>query len=124
MAKILIIEDDPGFRKMIDLTLTRANHVVILAKDGVEGLERFKAEKPALVISDIVMPGKQGTETILEIRAMSQDVPIVAMSGGGMNVGRQYLDAARKLGADEIILKPFRPSELVDLVSRLLLAGK
>jgi DNA-binding response OmpR family regulator len=120
MAKILIIDDDPGFRKMIDLALTRANHVVIVAKDGVEGVDRFKAESPDMVISDIVMPEKEGIETIREIRALSQSVPIVAMSGGGANVGLQYLDVAHKLGASEIISKPFRPSELVALVKQLL----
>jgi DNA-binding NtrC family response regulator len=120
MAKILVIDDDPGFRKMINLTLTRAQHQVIEAQDGNEGLLRFKTDRPDLVISDIVMPEKDGIATILEIKTISPAMPIIAMSGGGTNIGMQYLGAAGKLGADSILPKPFRPADLLDLVNRML----
>ena len=120
MAKILVIEDDPGIRKMIELTLTRAAHQVTLTNDGDQGLKSFRAEQPDLVISDIVMPNKEGIETIMEIRKLAPAIPIIAMSGGGLNIGTQYLGVAQKLGANAILSKPFRTAELVDLVAQIL----
>jgi CheY-like chemotaxis protein len=120
MAKVLVIDDDPGFRRMVNLVLTRAEHIVIEAEDGNFGLLRFEEEKPDLVISDIVMPGKEGIETIREIRALSPATPIIAMSGGGASIGLEYLDAAGKLGASSILAKPFRPADLAEMVKRLL----
>ena len=120
MAKILVIDDDPGFRKMINLTLTRARHQVIEAQDGNAGVLRFKQDQPDLVISDIVMPEKEGIATILEIRTISPAIPIIAMSGGSANIGMQYLEVAGKLGANSMLSKPFRPADLLDLVNRML----
>src|SRR6202012_4764473 len=119
MAKVLVIDDDPGFRKMIRIILTRMCHDVVEAQDGNEGLDRFKAEQPDLVISDIVMPNKEGIQTILEIRALAPDARIIAMSGGGVSVGIGYLGAALKLGANLILSKPFRPAQLTAMVEQL-----
>jgi DNA-binding response OmpR family regulator len=121
MAKILVVDDDDAHRRMVGLALTRALHEVIEAKDGVEGLRRFDDEKPDLVVCDIVMPEKEGIQTIVEMRAASAKVAIIAISGGGIDIGLNYLDHARKLGADAILSKPFRPVELVDLVEHLLI---
>ncbi len=120
MAKILVIDDDGAHRRMISLALGRAAHVIVEAKDGVEGLHCFREQHPRLVVCDIVMPEKEGIQTIVEIRSASPDVPIIAISGGGIDIGLNYLDLARKLGANAILSKPFRPAELVDLVDRLL----
>jgi DNA-binding response OmpR family regulator len=120
MAKVLVIDDDPSFRRMIRMILTRMRHDVIEAQDGNEGVENFKAERPDLVISDIVMPDKEGIQTILEIRALAPDAKIIAMSGGGVNVGTGYLTAALKLGANLTLSKPFRPAELTAMVEQLL----
>jgi DNA-binding response OmpR family regulator len=119
MARILVIDDDPGFRRMIRMILTRMRHDVIEAGDGNEGIDRFKAEQPDLVISDIVMPDKEGIQTILEIRALAPDTHIIAMSGGGASLGTGYLGAALKLGANLILPKPFRPAELTAMVEQL-----
>ena len=120
MAKVLVIDDDPGFRRMIRMILSRMHHDVVEAQDGNEGLDLFKAERPDLVISDIVMPNKEGIQTILEIRALAPDARIIAMSGGGVSVGTGYLAAALKLGADLTLSKPFRPAELTAMVNQLL----
>jgi len=120
MAKVLVIDDDPGFRRMIRMILTRMHHDVVEARDGNEGVANFKAENPDLVISDIVMPDKEGIQTILEIRALAPDAKIIAMSGGGVSVGTGYLGAALKLGADLVLSKPFRPAELTAIVEQLL----
>lgn len=124
MAKVLVIDDDPGFRKMVELTLSRAGYLVVLAEDGDLGIERYKAERPDLVVCDIVMPNKEGIETVRELRVIAPTVPIVAMSGGGVGIGRRYLDAAQKLGANSILSKPFRPAELLELVESLLRAPR
>ncbi len=98
MAKVLVIDDDPGFRRMIRMILMRMRHEVAEAADGNEGLTLFKAGSSDLVISDIVMPDKEGIQTILEIRALAPDARIIAMSGGGASLGIGYLGAALKLG--------------------------
>jgi CheY-like chemotaxis protein len=123
MAKVLVIDDDPGFRRMIRMILTRLDHQVVEAGDGNEGVARFVAERPDLVISDIVMPDKEGIETILEIRARDPAARIIAMSGGGASLGTGYLAAALKLGANLVLSKPFRPVELAAMVEQLLSAG-
>jgi DNA-binding response OmpR family regulator len=123
MATVLVIDDDPAFRRMIRMILARLDHHVIEAADGNEGVARFTAERPDLVISDIVMPDKEGIETILEIRALDPSARIIAMSGGGASLGTGYLTAALKLGADLVLTKPFRPVELSTMVEQLLSVG-
>src|ERR1700760_260563 len=118
MAKILVIDDDPGFRRMIRMILTRMHHDVVEAQDGNQGVALFQAEQPDLTISDIVMPDKEGIQTILEIRALAPEARIIAMSGGGANLGTSYLTAALKLGANLILSKPFRPAELTAMVEQ------
>ncbi len=120
MGKILVIDDDPGFLHMVNLILTRLGHEVVEARDGEEGVQLFKAELPDLVICDIVMPNKEGVQTMLEIRALTRETPIIAMSGGSIHIGKQYLDMAHRLGAHAVLSKPFRPAELVALVTQWL----
>src|SRR5690242_19586057 len=106
MAKILVIDDDPAFRRVIRTILSRMHHDVVEAQDGNQGVESFKTEDPNLAICDIVMPDKEGIQTILEIRALTPDARIIAISGGGVSVGTGYLTAALKLGANLILSKP------------------
>jgi len=120
MTKILVIDDDAAQRSVLNLTLSRARHDVIEAKDGREGVRRFMAEHPDLVICDIVMPDQDGIQTICEMRESAPSIPIIAISGGGIDIGPSYLGFARKLGAASILSKPFRPAELVAMVDRLL----
>ena len=120
MAKILVIDDDPGFRKMVEMTLSRAGHQAVLAEDGDQGIARYKAERPDLVVCDIVMPNKEGIETVRELRILAPSLPIIAMSGGSAGMGMKYLEMIQELGADAILSKPFRPAELVELVGNLL----
>jgi len=120
MTKILVIDDDAGQRCVLNLMLTREHYDVIEAKDGKEGVRRFTAEHPDLVICDIVMPEQDGIQTICEMRESAPSVPIIAISGGGIDIGSGYLRLAGKLGADSILAKPFRLTELVVLLNRLL----
>lgn len=120
MAQILVIDDDSSLRTTIRRILTAAGHVVLEAGDGDAGLELLKQHEPVIVITDIYMPNKQGIETIREIRRLNPDIKIAAMSGGSVSGNEPILLWAQRTGADAILPKPFRSTELVDTVNRLL----
>jgi DNA-binding response OmpR family regulator len=117
---ILLIDDDPQVRTVLAKGLEAAGYAVIQAENGEEGQLYLDAGGPDLVVSDILMPVVEGIETILAIRKRNQAIPIIAISGAGRGDGANMLEAARKLGATEILEKPFRPSRLVALVGDLL----
>ena len=123
MAKILVIDDDPAICRLVVRTLASSGHDLIEAKDGEEGLNRFRAEHPDLVVTDILMPRQEGIATIMEMRREEPSVAIIAMSGSGEGFGVNYLDYAGKLGADAVLPKPFRPAELKALVNEVLNAA-
>lgn len=123
MARVLIIEDDPVCVQLITRTLEARGHAVTAAADGRAGMKRFKSDEFDLVISDLVMPDQDGIETIREIRRAAPDVAIIAVSGGltqPFGVSVDYLGAAKLLGADATLKKPFMPSTLVSLVDETL----
>ena len=118
MAKILVIDDDPQIRRMVARILTREGHTVHEAADGRAGIELFHQLRPALVITDIVMPDTEGIETIRELRRGAPTIPILAISGSGNNP--VYLRAATGLGAAAALEKPFSANELHAAVENLL----
>jgi DNA-binding response OmpR family regulator len=120
MRKILVIDDDRLVRDTLVRVLERKGYQVLAAPDGWHGVEMFRHERPDLVITDIIMPEKEGLETIREIRGECSNAKIIAISGGARLGNMDYLEMAGKLGASEIISKPFDPTELVELVSRCL----
>jgi DNA-binding response OmpR family regulator len=119
--KILLIEDDPFFAILTTKMLAPAT--VRLARHGVEGLELLEHERFDLVITDLVMPQKDGIATIIEFRKRDRSTPILAMSGGG-NLGTQgdLLRLAMRIGATAALEKPFGREELLAKV-RLCLTG-
>jgi CheY-like chemotaxis protein len=116
MAKILVIEDDSLMRRMIVHALRSEHHEVIEAGDGSEGLTQFSTHGATLVITDILMPNKEGVETIRELRQAAPDLLILAISGSSAT----YLPMAEKLGANAVLAKPFLPPALMEAVNRLL----
>lgn len=120
MAKILIIEDDETVRVVIRRILESKGYDVVEAEDGRQGLEMYRKENVDLVLTDIVMPNKEGLETIRELRQVTPDVKIIAMSGGGRNSPYDYLNLAKKFGADRLFEKPFEWDELTQAISELL----
>lgn len=123
MAEILIIDDEVQLRRVINRILTGMGHTVHEAANGAEGLEVFQQVKPALVITDIVMPDSEGIETIQELLRLAPTVPIVAISGGSAHA--LYLRAAMALGAVATLEKPFHADQLTKIVADLLgSAGK
>jgi DNA-binding response OmpR family regulator len=118
MAGILLIDDDARLRRLLGRILKGAGHTVHEATNGREGIELFGRTHPALVITDLVMPDKEGIETIRELHQTAPTVPILAISGSTNH--SIYLRAATKLGATEALDKPFSNEELLAAVTRLL----
>ncbi len=120
MAHILIIDDDDALRETVRKILVMAGHTVVQAAEGEEGIKIFREGSVDLVVTDIVMPGKEGIETILELREEFPNLPILAISGG-TSVDRDgpLLDA-EAFGVNACLAKPFGVSEFQDTVERLL----
>lgn len=123
MAHILLIEDEQMLRRTLRSMLERAGHSVAEAEDGNEGLAQFKVARPDLVLTDIIMPNREGVETITEIRRQAPDLPIIAMSGGGSRGGELFLTLAEGLGASATLSKPIRQAELLAAVAGCLERG-
>jgi two-component system, chemotaxis family, chemotaxis protein CheY len=120
MAKILVIDDDAIVRETVIQVLEDHGHQVRSAEDGRRGVAAFRAERPDLVITDIIMPEQEGIQTITEIRALAPGAKIIAISGGGRIGNADFLKMARHLGAADVVAKPFDPDELASRVDRCL----
>lgn len=120
MATILVIDDEAQLRKLIVRILEKENHRVIAARNGIEGIKYFQEQHIDLVITDILMPEKDGIEVIREIKKSNPEVDVVAISGGGQLGADQYLKMANKLGAQYTLLKPFQRNDLINIVNHLL----
>ncbi|MBE9582675.1 MAG: response regulator [Proteobacteria bacterium] len=120
MSRILVIDDDDQIRAMLQQVLQREEFQVVDAPDGKEGIRLFREEAADLVITDIIMPDKEGIETIMELRRDFPEVKIIAISGGGRVEPSQYLGLAKKLGAQVTLIKPFEREELLAAVHGLL----
>jgi CheY-like chemotaxis protein len=107
-------------RVVLAEALTEAGHEVVQAGDGMDGLKLAKEGAFDLVITDMIMPVKDGIETIIELRRDYPQLPILAMSGGGRLHADTYLELAGQFGVARTIAKPFRPEELVAEVASLL----
>jgi DNA-binding response OmpR family regulator len=119
MATILVIDDEEEIRKVLQTILEEAGHEVSLAVNGAEGLSLFRKEPAEIVITDLIMPGKEGIETIRDLRAQFPDVKIIAISGRGGSYTNANLDRAVMIGADRSVPKPFGIDEILNVVSEL-----
>ena len=122
MAKILLVDDDNMLRELMCRALTRAGHHVVDLSDGREVERCLQREPFDLVITDILMPNRDGIETLTMLRESHPDIKVIAISGGGDQVTLSYLPAMSKLGADATLAKPFRLRELTDMVAELVSA--
>jgi CheY-like chemotaxis protein len=120
VAKILVIDDDDEVRRTLVRMLESASHEVHQAADGDTGIALCGQVLPQLVISDILMPEKEGIETIRDLKRDHPDLKIIAISGGGQSGAMDFLEMARSLGADEALQKPFRRAELLEVINRLI----
>lgn len=120
MARVLVIEDDSAVRDLVVRMLSRVGHEVEAAPEGRDGLRMFEEAPSDLVITDINMPGMDGIEVIAAFRKFKADVPIIAISGGGLMPKELLLSNAAALGAVEVVSKPFEISQLIGAVDRAL----
>ena len=116
MEKILIIDDETPIRSMVRLILERAGYTVREAQDGIEGIRVFRETPADLVITDLIMPNKDGIGMIIELKKDFPAFKIIAMSGGGLNRPEGYLRGAQKLGAACTLSKPLNRNDLLRAV--------
>ncbi len=123
MARVLIIDDESNVRSMLRRMLHQAGHQVSEASNGAEGIKLYEQDQPDLIITDILMPEKEGIETIIALHRANPDLPIIAISGGGRLGGTDFLCSAQLLGARHTLSKPFRGDQLLSAVSESLSAN-
>ncbi|MEN9896806.1 MAG: hypothetical protein RLZZ66_455 [Pseudomonadota bacterium] len=118
MAKILVIDDEDQLRDLLQKLLTRDGHEICIAHDGQEGVANFFQFKPDLVITDIIMPNKDGIEVITELHHMHPKLPIIVISGGRRAIAAGFnLDSLEMLGVKGILQKPFTHQQLQEIVN-------
>ena len=117
---ILVIDDDEIIRELLRAILEREGYLVFEAPDGGEGLKQFTETPTDLVITDLIMPGKEGIETIRDLRRKFQDVKIIAVSGGGRIGPDCYLKMAKGVGALRTLSKPFDRKVLLKAVEEII----
>ncbi len=117
---VLVIDDDCVILEMISKILTRENYNVLTSSNGNEGMEIINSTPGIdLVITDLIMPDKEGMETIQDLKRNFPDIKILAISGGGRAGAESYLPVAKLIGADLTLNKPFVAQELVASVQKL-----
>ncbi len=122
MPSILLIEDDDLFRETLALALTERGYTVMQARDGVEGVELFRVAPADVVLTDIVMPNKEGIAVVTELRRDFPNLGLIAMSGGLAHDAPLYLKLAGTLGATRTLKKPFDLAELLATINEVLAA--
>ena len=126
MARILVIDDDEHVRDILSRMLTRRGYEVLLADNGLDGIQTYRRQhangQPIdLVVTDILMPEKEGLETILELRQEFREVKIIVISGGGsFGEPGNLLHAARAFGARYSFQKPIPKDDFLAAVKELL----
>lgn len=121
--RILIIDDEPSALDLLRRIFEGEGYQVLLASNGLEGVELFHQFPCDLVITDIVMPGKDGLQTILDLREEYPDLPFVAISGGGAISKERYLTVAGYLDRVVTLAKPFAVDAIIAAVEKLLTQG-
>ncbi|MFT5369020.1 MAG: DNA-binding NtrC family response regulator [Candidatus Latescibacterota bacterium] len=118
---ILIVDDDDLVRKFLRITLERAGYQVRTATNGIEALKIHEEKPAALVITDILMPEKDGLEILMEFKSLSINTQVIAISGGGAKGRVDFLKQAQAFGAKRTFTKPIDPTELIKAVKQLLI---
>jgi DNA-binding NtrC family response regulator len=119
MALILVIDDDDSTRGMLRRLMERDGHEVVDAPNGKLGLRLYQERRADVVITDILMPEKEGIATILDLRKLFPDAKIIAISGQGRQGRLDYLDVAEELGAVASFVKPIDTRRLRETVRGL-----
>jgi DNA-binding response OmpR family regulator len=120
MADILLIDDDPAFAEELKFLLEENGFEVTTVADGLDAFELLRKKKFDLVITDMIMLKSHGNEVILHVRKYYPAIKIITVSGGGWASPQVHLEAARVMGADACLVKPFSISELLQEIGTLL----
>ena len=119
MATVLVVDDEPEIRSSVRAMLETYGYEVVEAGDSDAAVTALGTTRPDVILTDIYMPGADGIELINALRTWPERIPVIAMSGGRIG-GPDALAAAEKLGAVGIIDKPFRVSNLLEMVDRVI----
>ncbi|HEX7166961.1 MAG TPA: response regulator [Acidimicrobiales bacterium] len=121
-AKVLLVDDDPVILKLLQVNFEMEGYTVVTASDGVEGLEKAQAERPDIVLLDIMMPRMDGLQVTKALKGSddTKDIPIILLSAKAQ---ASDVQAGKDMGADDYLTKPFDPLELLDRVGDLLSGG-
>ena len=120
MQRILIVDDEEQIRKMLGIMLRNEGYYVEDAADGNAALALLETQSFDLVITDIVMPEKEGLETIMELKKKYPTIKIIAISGGGRVSPVHYLEGAKALGATHVFSKPVKITMLLSAIKQAL----
>ena len=120
MSAILLVDDDVSVLDVMSEMLRLEGHEVTVAENGEQAVARVNEHNFDLIITDLIMPEKEGLETIADIRRQYAQIPIIAISGGGRLGPNDYLETARFIGANATLAKPFARTELIKAVDSLL----
>jgi DNA-binding response OmpR family regulator len=121
-ANVLLVDDDPVILKLLQVNFEMEGFHVSTANDGVEGLEKARAERPDIVLLDIMMPKMDGLEVTKALKGdpETKDIPIILLSAKAQ---ASDIEVGKAMGADDYLTKPFDPLELLDRVNELLEGG-
>lgn len=119
MKRALVVDDNQYVRETLAEMLREIGFAADEAGNGYEALDRFQAQHVDLVVIDILMPEKEGLETIADLRKLRNDACIIAISGGGSFGNISFLEYARRLGANEALQKPVTYAKLAEVVRSL-----
>ena len=120
MKRVLVVDDDPDMRELLCAHLEEAGYRAEPACNGSDALKKHQQRDCSLAVVDIFMPDKDGLETIAALRQQQPRLPILAISGGGSFPPTPWLSVARRLGADNILEKPFTSEAFLASVKALL----
>ena len=121
-GKILVVDDEIYIVHILDFSLGMEGYTVVTALDGEQALEKARAEKPDLIVLDIMMPKLDGYETCKRLKAddETKQIPVILLSAKGRNVDQKI---GFEVGADDYITKPFSPRKLVERINAILGQG-
>ena len=117
--RVLILDDNEDFARMLAMVLEAEGFAVITAANGVQALELMQRGAADVLLTDLFMPEKDGLEIICELRARHPQTRVLAMSGWDSRTGVDYLKVAREIGAAHTLRKPFDVADLLEVLREL-----
>jgi two-component system, chemotaxis family, chemotaxis protein CheY len=120
VSTVLVVDDRYEIRATIQELLERSGYDVLLARNGQEAIEQYRCNRPDVVLLDMFMPVMNGFDALFLLRQEFPDAKVIAVSGGGSNMGSDALEEARNLGAQMTLLKPIVRDQLLAAISELL----